>query len=187
MYKQDLHIHTIFSKHDGAVVPEQNPELISKLKHAEIIGISDHFEDLMDNFDEYEKTIKSYGFKVGTEVDGSRSAKAASLLNFDYYIYHCRNKESEYKALDILLSTGKPVIIAHPNYLETNLNKVPKSCIIEISNRYVYKYNWRVELMPFITKFEFVISSDAHQPNWLNQHVARYVANELGIKEKILF
>jgi hypothetical protein len=32
-----------------------------------------------------------------------------------------------------------------------------------------------------------VISSDAHQPNWLNQTVARHVAAELGVREKLLF
>jgi hypothetical protein len=32
-----------------------------------------------------------------------------------------------------------------------------------------------------------VISSDAHQPNWLNQTLARYVARELEIQETLLF
>jgi hypothetical protein len=32
-----------------------------------------------------------------------------------------------------------------------------------------------------------VIDSDAHQPHWLNQHVARRVAHKLGIAETLLF
>jgi len=40
---------------------------------------------------------------------------------------------------------------------------------------------------PFTKRFRFVISSDAHQPHWLNQNVARYVAAELGVSETVLF
>jgi len=35
--------------------------------------------------------------------------------------------------------------------------------------------------------FSFVIDSDAHQPHWLNQNIARYVARELEITETLLF
>jgi hypothetical protein len=36
-------------------------------------------------------------------------------------------------------------------------------------------------------RFEFVVSSDAHQPNWINQTVARHVAARLGVRERLLF
>jgi hypothetical protein len=38
-----------------------------------------------------------------------------------------------------------------------------------------------------VNRFEFVISSDAHQPNWINQTVARHVAERLGVRERLLF
>ena len=40
---QDLHIHTVYSVGDSAVVPEQTPSLIHNVGYAEIIGIADHF------------------------------------------------------------------------------------------------------------------------------------------------
>ena len=89
--------------------------------------------------------------------------------------------------LNILLSTGKPTIIAHPNALETNLDRVPKEAIIEINNRYIWRCDWRQEYQRYVDRFKFVINSDAHQPHWLNQNIARFVANELGIKEHLLF
>jgi hypothetical protein len=39
----------------------------------------------------------------------------------------------------------------------------------------------------YVNSRHFVISSDAHQPNWLNQNVARHVCQVLGIRETILF
>ena len=53
---QDLHIHTVFSTGDSAVMPEQTVEFIAELKHAKSIGISDHFEYL--HGDVYEKYVK---------------------------------------------------------------------------------------------------------------------------------
>jgi len=71
MLQQDLHIHTTYSTSDSAVVPEQTVALIAAVRHANIIGISDHFEYLMDgNFEGYEKEIRQAGLKVGVEVDG---------------------------------------------------------------------------------------------------------------------
>ena len=40
---------------------------------------------------------------------------------------------------------------------------------------------------PYLDRFSFVLSSDAHQPNWLNQTIARHVANSLGIDEYEVF
>jgi histidinol phosphatase-like PHP family hydrolase len=39
---------------------------------------------------------------------------------------------------------------------------------------------------PYLNKFRFVISSDAHQPNWLGQSAARRAANDLGIEEYLM-
>lgn len=184
---QDLHIHTIFSHLDSAVSEQQTPELISRIAHAKVIGISDHFEHFYERFEEYQTNLKQYGFHVGTEVDGSEYTQEAAQLDFEYYIYHCRDYRSEYRGIEKLLATGKPVIIAHPMVLETNLKKVPPECYIEINNRYVWKNDWRKRLAPFVGRFHFVIDSDAHQPNWLNQNVARYVARELDVEESLLF
>ena len=184
---QDLHIHTTFSHLDSAVVKEQTPELIAHVRHADSIGISDHFEHFYDQYEFYVETLTKYGFHVGTEIDGSDYVKEASLFDFEYYIYHCRNFPSEYTGIETLLATGKPVIIAHPMVLETDLNKIPRGCYIEINNRYVWRNNWNKFLAPYTDEFNFVIGSDAHQPAWLNQNVARYVAGELGIVESILF
>ena len=188
LYKQDLHIHTVFSSGDTAVVKEQTVELISQIRHAEIIGISDHFEYLQYNtYDIYKKEVMKYNFKIGTEVDGHKSVNAAVALEFDYYIYHCWDNEKDYRAIDQLLLTEKPVIIAHPYATGTQLNKVPSECLMEINNRYVFRYNWKAFFSGHLSRFRFVMNSDAHQPNWLNLNVSRYVANELGIEETLLF
>ncbi|MGM0531370.1 MAG: hypothetical protein ACQER7_08460 [Bacteroidota bacterium] len=184
---QDLHIHTTFSHLDSAVAEQQTPELISRIRHAQVIGISDHFEHFYERFEEYQATLKQYGFHAGTEVDGSEYTQEAAQLDFEYYIYHCRDYRSEYHGIEELLATGKPVIIAHPMVLKTDLGKVPPECYIEINNRYVWKNDWRNKLAPFAGQFRFVIGSDAHKPNWLNHNVARYVAGELNIEESILF
>jgi hypothetical protein len=187
MILQDLHIHTIYSSGDSAVVKEMTIQFISEIKHAEIIGISDHFEYLTGEiFEKYEKEVRFYGFKLGTEVNGYHWVKPASKVNCDYYIYHCF-APGDYEAIDILLNTNKPVIIAHPFMLDTDLDKIPPECYIEINNRYIWRADWKNQLQKYINKFKFVLSSDAHQPNWLNQNVARYVCEELGIKETILF
>jgi histidinol phosphatase-like PHP family hydrolase len=185
--KQDLHIHTTYSCLDSAVAGEQTLELIDSVRHAKIIGISDHFEHFDERFDEYKKEVQSYGFHVGTELDGSDYVDDAANLNFEYYIFHCRDHSSEYKAIETLLLTGKPVIIPHPMMMGTDLNKIPSECYVEINNRYVWRFDWRKELSPYKDRFRFVIGSDAHQPNWLNQNVAQYVARELKIQETILF
>ncbi|MDP4187325.1 MAG: hypothetical protein Q8907_03070 [Bacteroidota bacterium] len=186
---QDLHIHTVFSKGDGAIVSQQTIEFIASLHHANIVGISDHYEylDNEEDFNLYKKTVKANGLHLGTEINGGEWAAKAAKKEFEYFVYHCRNREQDYEGLDILLSTGKPVIIAHPLFLGTDLNRVPAKSFVEINNRYIWRANWKEGFKDFTHKFNFVMSSDAHQPNWLNQNIARTVADELGIKETLLF
>jgi len=184
---QDLHIHTTFSFLDSAVTEEQTLDLIASVRHAKIIGISDHFEHFDERFEEYKEAVKRWGFHVGTEIDGSEYVDEAAQLDFEYYIYHCRDHGAEYRAIENLLSTGKPVIIPHPMMMGTDLNKIPPECYIELNNRYIWRFNWKSGIGPFRDKFQFVIGSDAHQPNWLNQNVARYVALELNIEETLIF
>jgi histidinol phosphatase-like PHP family hydrolase len=184
---QDLHIHTTFSVGDSAVVKEQTLEFIHHFRHADLIGISDHFDRLADNYEKYRYEVKKYGFRLGTEINYSDLVNDAINLDFEYFIYHCENRKSEYNAVEKLLATGKPIIIAHPMALETNLNRIPKECFVEINNRYVWRNNWQQIYAQFKNKFRFVISSDAHQPNWLNQHIARQVAQKLQITESIIF
>src|SRR6056297_2055963 len=94
---QDLHIHTIFSHMDSAVVPEQTPELVASVRHARILGISDHFEHYSHQFEFYRSRLEEQGLHVGTEVDGSDYVNEAASLDFEYYIYHCRDRASEYR------------------------------------------------------------------------------------------
>jgi histidinol phosphatase-like PHP family hydrolase len=187
--QQDLHIHTVFSSNDGAIVPQQTIETVAFVNHAELIGISDHFEHFMpQKYNEYYEAVKSYGFKVGTEIDGNQGVPLAIQFEFDYYIYHCwGGVKEDYLALNDLIRTGKPVIIAHPYATDTDLKKIPESCYVEINNRYIWRYDWRKIITPFKEKFRWVISSDAHKPIWLNQNIALRVAEELGIEESILF
>jgi hypothetical protein len=188
MLPQDLHIHSTWSDGDSAIVAEQTIDLIARVRHARILGISDHFELVgEDGFDKYSREIRSAGLKVGMEIDGHRWVSAAKSVNADYRIFHCYDRDADYKALDRLLQTGRPVIVAHPNALDTNLDRVPPECLIEINNRYIWRCDWRSYYGPFTSRFEFVIGSDAHQPNWLSQAVARHVATELGVHEKLLF
>jgi histidinol phosphatase-like PHP family hydrolase len=184
---QDLHIHTVFSRHDGAVSKEQTPEMVKFCGHADIIGISDHFEDIHDKWDEYEEKLRSMDLRIGCEIDGFRWVEKALAKNVDYYIYHCRDAEEEYEGAKKLIQSGKPLIIAHPNFLNTNLDQVPEEAYIEINNRYVWRTDWEKDFRPYINKFKWVISSDAHQPNWLNQNIARKIADNLGIKESLIF
>jgi len=183
---QDLHIHTTFSRHDGAVAPEQTVQLVAAVAHARIVGISDHLESIVDDFPTYAQAVRSRGFMVGTEVNGADWVREAEAVEAQYYVYHCRDRERDYRGTERLLATGKPLIIAHPLILETDLNRVPPQCLIEINNRYVWRSNWET-LHPFTEMFSFVIDSDAHQPHWLNQNIARYVARELKITEMLLF
>jgi hypothetical protein len=183
-YPQDLHIHTTFSKYDSSVVPEQTPELVARVAHAQVLGISDHFEHFAEqNYDSYVERIRALNMLVGTEVDGGGSVDFAASLSFDYYIYHCRDRAADYRGAERLLATGRPVIIAHPNALQTDLYRVPERCMIELNNRYIWRCDWRSFYAPHKERFRFVISSDAHQPNWLSQAVARNAAAELGIEE----
>lgn len=186
---QDLHIHTIFSNGDSAIVAEQTPELVYRISHARIIGISDHFEYINneENYNSYCKSLRHYNFKIGTEINGHEFVKMAMTFNFDYYLYHCWDKEADYKAIKFLLNTNKPVIIAHPYACDTNLDKIPRECYLELNNRYLYRYDWFNYLKNYTLEFKFVLGSDAHQPHWLNQNVAIMVAKQLGIKESILF
>jgi hypothetical protein len=186
-YPQDLHIHTTFSKYDSAVVAEQTPELVARVGHARVLGISDHFEHIADaDYADYVARIRALQMLVGTEVDGAASVAFAASLSFDYYIYHCRDREVDYRGAERLLATGRPVIIAHPNALQTDLYRVPEACLIELNNRYIWRCDWQAFYAPHKDRFRFVISSDAHQPNWLSQAVARNAAVELGIRELCL-
>ena len=188
MLQQDLHIHTTYSTSDNAVVPEQTVALVASVRHAGVAGISDHFECLVNgDFERYEKEIRQCGLHVGVEVDGHPWVEEATNYHVDYYIFHCRDQRSDYRSLDKLLATGKPVIIAHPNALQTNLNHVPPECLVEINNRYIWRSNWKQYYGPFTDRFKFVISSDAHQPNWLAQAVAQHAAAKLDIKEHLVF
>ena len=188
MLRQDLHIHTTYSTSDNSVVPEQTVALVAAVKHAGIVGISDHFECLINgSFDSYVREIRQVGLKVGVEVDGHPWVDDATDYDVDYYIFHCRDQNNDYGSLEKLLSTLKPVIIAHPNVFCTNLKRVPSECLIEINNRYIWRNDWKKYYGPFTTQFKFVISSDAHQPNWLAQAVAQHAARQLGIKEHLVF
>ena len=127
MLPQDLHIHTVFSSDDASIVPEQTVELIAAVKHAEVVGISDHFENLVDGkFELYAAEVKKADLKLGIELDGHPLVKEAATYDVDYFI-------------------------------------------------------------PHVNRFKFVISSDAHQPNWLSQAVARHAARVLGVQEHLVF
>ena len=187
MLRQDLHLHTTWSNEDSAIVPEQTLELIASVRHARVIGISDHFEHIHDRFDDYANAVRAAGLRVGTEVNGHAWADAALALSCDYRIYHCWDCDADYAALERLLADGTPVIVAHPNALGTDLDRVPTDCLVELNNRYVWRCDWRAFYGPYRDRFRFVLSSDAHQPNWLNQTVAQHVAKALGIRETLLF
>ncbi|RJQ65779.1 MAG: hypothetical protein C4519_27110 [Desulfobacteraceae bacterium] len=188
MLQQDLHIHTTYSKSDSAVVPEQTISLVAAVKHARMVGISDHFENLVDGqFQTYEREVRQAGLKVGIEVDGQAWVIEAARCTVDYYIFHCRDRDADYRSLDGLLATRRPVIIAHPNALDTDLNRIPTECLIEINNRYIWRSDWKQFYGPFRDRFKFVLSSDAHQPNWLGQAVAQYAAGRLGVEEHLVF
>lgn len=198
---QDLHMHTVYSTGDDSVAPQQTVELLAAVAHARVLGISDHFDFVFGElFEEYAAVLRGHGLKVGTEVDGADWVTDALLVDADYYVYHCRDSHREYRGAERLAESGKPVIIAHPFMMRTNVRKIPKDCYVEINNRYIWRSNWRRELAPLVSatgpqesgdtggrRYRFVISSDAHQPNWLNQNVARYVAREMGIEETLLF
>jgi histidinol phosphatase-like PHP family hydrolase len=188
MLPQDLHIHTTYSTNDNAVVEEQTVSLVAAVKHAKVVGISDHFDSLAGGrFEKYEAELRRNGLKVGVEVDGHAWAAEAAKYDVDYYLFHCRDLDADYRSLDSLLATGLPVIIAHPNAFQTDLNRIPTECLIEINNRYVWRTDWETYYGPFKDRFNYVIGSDAHQPNWLSQAVAHYAASRLGIREHLVF
>ena len=184
---QDLHVHTVFSRGDGAVVPEQTVELVAGIRHARVLGISDHLEYVGDDFAQYARTVRAHRLKLGLEVNGAEWVGAAAALPVDYYIYHCRDRGQDYRGAERLAATGRPAIIAHPQALQTDLERVSPACLIEINNRYAWReQGWRA-LAPYVERFRFVIGSDAHQPHWLNQTAARFIARELGVRETLLF
>jgi histidinol phosphatase-like PHP family hydrolase len=188
MLDQDLHIHTTFSTGDSAIVPQQTIALIAGVKHARITGISDHFDYITDKkFEIYRAEVAKHGLILGTEVDGANWVEEALNYPFEYYVYHCYNTERDYEGAEKLLASGKPLIIAHPQALDTNLNKLHRDCYIEINNRYVWRFNWYNYYKPFVTSFRFVLGSDAHQPNWLSHCIAEYAARELGVQNTIIF
>ena len=184
---QDLHVHTVFSRGDGAVVPEQTVELVAGIRHARVLGISDHLEYVGDDFAQYARTVRAHHLKLGLEVNGAEWVGAAAALPVDYYIYHCRDRAEDYRGAERLAASGRPAIIAHPQALQTDLERVSPACLIEINNRYAWReQGWRA-LAPYVERFRFVIGSDAHQPHWLNQTAARFIARELGVRETLLF
>lgn len=184
---QDLHLHTTFSYSDDSVVPEQTLDLVASVRHASVMGCSDHLNDVVDNFETYARAVRAHGLHIGTEVDGADWVIKAVGLPVEYYVYHCRDREEDYRGAATLLATGKPLIIAHPQVLGTNPSRLPQGCLIEINNRYSWQRGSEALFKACIGRFEFVISSDAHQPHWLNQNVARAVAERLGIRERLLF
>ena len=184
---QDLHVHTVFSRGDGAVVPEQTVELVAGIRHARVLGISDHLEYVGEEFELYARAVRARHLKLGLEVNGAEWVAAAEALPVDYYIYHCRDRGQDYRGAERLAATGRPAIIAHPQALQTDLERVSPACLIEINNRYAWReQGWRA-LAPYVGRFRFVIGSDAHQPHWLNQTAARFIARELGVRETLLF
>jgi hypothetical protein len=185
---QDLHIHTTYSKGDSSVVPEQTIELVTRCRHADILGVSDHLEDLTgDIFPRYAEELRAADLYVGVEVNGSDWTREAVEIEADYYVYHCRDRSEDYRGAERLAQTGKPVIISHPLHFDTDLDRLAPECVLEINNRYIWRYDWKRRFRPFLSRFRFVVGSDAHQPHWLNQNVARRVAVELGIREVLLF
>jgi predicted metal-dependent phosphoesterase TrpH len=151
LYAQDLHIHTTFSTGDSAVSKEQTVEMVAKINHAKITGISDHFEYIgEENFIQYKESVTSFGFKLGTEVDGHKWVKSALNYDFDYYIFHCRDTREDYNGLRKLMTKGRPVIIAHPYAMGTRLEEIPDNSIVEINNRYIVRYDWKM----FFSGFE---------------------------------
>ena len=185
---QDLHIHTVYSVGDSAVVPQMTIDFIASLEHADIRGISDHFEYLQGEiFETYRHDVRAHGFYLGCEINTGEETREAVEYPYDYFIYHCRDRESEYRGAEFLVSTGKPVIISHPMAMGANLARVPRECFIEINNRYIWRGDYMNYFSPWTGEFNFVFGSDAHQPNWLNQTIARKAARDLGIEESILF
>jgi histidinol phosphatase-like PHP family hydrolase len=188
MVPQDLHIHSTFSASDSAVVPEMTVELIARVRHARVVGISDHFISLRDgSFPAYRDAVRNQGLYLGCEIDGAEEAREAVEYPFDYFIYHCRDRRSEYAGAELLVETGKPTIVSHPMVYGVSLSKLVPEALVEVNNRYVWRRDALSYYTPWVDVRAFVIGSDAHQPNWLGQSVARSVAAGLGIRETLVF
>ncbi|MDF1567134.1 MAG: hypothetical protein RQ801_14385 [Spirochaetaceae bacterium] len=188
MIPQDLHIHTIFSTGDGSIVPEQTLELIASVRHAEKIGISDHIENLYGpTFGDYAAAVRDCGFHLGAEIVQVQDVDYALSLPLEYRVFHCYDEDRCYKAAERMVDSGTPLIIAHPMALGTDMSRIPPEAIVEINNRYIWRNDWRSFYTPWSERFQFIFSSDAHQPNWLNQNVARFVGGQLGLRETLLF
>ncbi len=188
MIPQDLHIHTVYSTGDSSVVSQQTPELIAEVRHARVIGISDHIEYLYEPvFLKYAEKVRGLGFRLGAEIVNYSDIDFSLSLPLEYRVFHCYDEDKYYAAAERLLESGDPLIIAHPMALGTDLGKVPPECFVEINNRYIWRNDWEAFFTPWKDRFRFIFSSDAHQPNWLNQNVARYVGESLGIQETIIF
>jgi histidinol phosphatase-like PHP family hydrolase len=188
MLPQDLHIHTVFSTGDSSVVPQQTLGLIAAVAHARIIGISDHIEYIPDSlFPDYAAAVTGRGFHLGVEIVNVEDVERALELPVEYRVFHCYDNAECYRAAGRMADSGRPLIIAHPMALGTDLGRIPPECYVEINNRYVWRGDWKSYYTPWRERFEFVYSSDAHQPNWLNQNVARYAGEQLGIRETLLF
>jgi histidinol phosphatase-like PHP family hydrolase len=163
-------------------------ELIESVKHAEITGISDHVEYLTGSaFDAYSSEVKRRGFRLGAEIVNVEDVDFALSLPLEYRVFHCYDEDICYEAAGKMLESGQPLIIAHPMAVGTDLSRIPEGCYVEINNRYIWRGDWKAFFAPWAEHFQFVFSSDAHQPHWLNQNVARYVGKELGIRETLLF
>jgi histidinol phosphatase-like PHP family hydrolase len=187
---QDLHVHTTFSSGDDSVAPEQTLGLLARLRHADVLGISDHLDFVAgEAFGGYRDAVRAEGLGLGVEVDGARWLDAALEVEgeLDYYVVHCRDRSADYAALERLVQTGLPVILAHPLLFGTRPERVAPGCLVEVNNRYVWRNDWRRLYPPWQERFRFVIGSDAHQPSAIGQLVARMVAGELGIRETVLF
>ncbi len=188
MIHQDLHIHTVFSTGDSSVVPGQTLELIASVGHAEVVGISDHIEYLRGSvFGDYAEAVGDRGFRLGAEIVHVEDVDFALSLPLEYRVFHCYDEDECYTSAERMVDSGKPLIIAHPMALGTDLGRLPEECYVEINNRYVWRGDWRSYFTPWLERFDFIYSSDAHQPHWLNQNVARYVASQLGIRETLIF
>lgn len=188
MVPQDLHIHTAFSSGDSSVVPEQTVDLIASVRHARTIGISDHVEYLYgSDFDSYTEAVRRRGFRLGAEIVQGNDVDYALSLPLEYRVFHCYDDDRSYADAERLVESGQPLIIAHPMALGTDLGRLPPEAIIEINNRYIWRNDWQFFYSGWLDRFRFVFSSDAHQPNWLGQGVARHVGAELGIRETLLF
>jgi hypothetical protein len=161
--------------------------MIARVRHAQVCGISDHFEHVVDHFVDYREAVSAAGLLVGTEIDGHPWVSQALAVTCDYYVFHCYDRDADSKALERLVASGRPVIVAHPNALDIDLGRVSPACLVEANNRYVWRCDWRRFYGPHRERFRFVVSSDAHQPNWLNQTMARYAAADLGIEETLVF